>query len=147
MTKRERLLWTLSWLIRLVVGITFIVAAWPKIVHPDAFALSVYYYHMMPASLLHAFALLVPWLEMVTGIALIIGWGRRGAALLVALLLLMFILGLSTALARGLDISCGCFGTDGGHAVGISLLIRDVAMFLALLLFLRIEKPKDRSEA
>ncbi|MBC8366351.1 DoxX family membrane protein [bacterium] len=143
MNGRDRTYWVLALLIRLVIGVTFIVASYHKILHPDAFAQSVYYYHMVPASLLHIFALYLPWLELVAGISLIIGCKAKGAAILTALMTLAFIVGLSTSLARNLDISCGCFGTDEGHSVGMSLLIRDIIMFGALGFFLWIERRKE----
>jgi hypothetical protein len=40
---------------------------------------------------------------------------------------------IATALVRGLDISCGCFNTDGGHGVGLDLLWRDLLLLLACL--------------
>ncbi len=140
MTGRDRFLWVLALLIRLVIGVTFVVASYHKILDPKAFAQSVYYYHMVPAPLLHLFALYLPWLELVAGLALIVGWKRGGAAVLTALMTLAFIVGLSYALARNLDISCGCFGTDSGHSVGLSLLIRDIVMLAALILFLWIDR-------
>jgi hypothetical protein len=66
--------------------------------------------------------------ELVIGTALILGVGRRGGALVSALLLVIFMLAITAALLRGLDISCGCFNTDGGHAVGLSLLLRDLLL-------------------
>jgi len=137
--RREIVLDVLAVLIRMGVGVTFIAAAWHKVLDPASFALATYYYHMVPDGLLHLFALFLPWLEMVTGVAVIVGWGRRGAALLIIAMLLMFIVGLAVALTRGLDISCGCFGTDGGHAVGLSLLVRDALLVLVLGLYLWIE--------
>ncbi len=147
MNGRDRSYWLLALLIRLVIGVTFIVASYHKILHPDAFAQSVYYYHMVPSSLLHIFALYLPWLELVAGVFLIVGWKARGAAVLTALMTLAFIIGLWSALVRDLDISCGCFGTDEGHSVGMSLLIRDIIMFLALGFYLWIERRKELQAA
>lgn len=118
---------------RLVVGGTLLYASLDKIAHPEAFAQAVHNYHMVPLVLLHPFALLLPWVEAVVGLALILGIHHRGAALLALLLALTFTIAVSSALARNLDISCGCFHTDGGHAVGLSLLIRDIALVLACL--------------
>jgi len=118
---------------RLIVGGTLLYASLNKIAHPEAFAQVVHNYRMVPLALLHPFALLLPWVEAVVGLALILGIYRRGAALLALLLALMFTIAVSFALARHLDISCGCFHTDGGDAVGLSLLIRDIALVLVCL--------------
>jgi len=72
-------------------------------------------------------------LELVVGLALVLGIQQRGAALITLLLNVVFMVAISTALYRGLDISCGCFNTDGGHGVGISLLWRDALLLLACL--------------
>ena len=123
----------LALLCRLAVGGIFVYASLDKLAHPDAFAVAVHHYRLVPIPLLHVFAGLLPVVEIVTGIALIAGFRVRGAALLSALMTLVFTVAIATALARGLDISCGCFNTDGGHGVGMSLLIRDVVL-LALCL-------------
>ena len=47
--------------------------------------------------------------------------------------LVVFLAAIASALSRGLDISCGCFNTDGGHAVGVGLLWRDLLLLLACL--------------
>jgi len=48
----------------------------------------------------------------------------------------MFTIAVGSALARNLDISCGCFHTDGGASVGLSLLLRDLALLAACVLLL-----------
>ena len=118
---------------RLVVGAVFIFASLDKLQNPAAFAVVIHHYRMVPFSLLHAFTMFLPVLELIVGIALIVGFRQRGAALITLVLNLMFIAAISTALFRGLDISCGCFNTDGGHAVGLSLIIRDSLLLLACL--------------
>jgi len=123
----------LGFLCRLALGGVFLFASWDKILHPEAFAKAVDHYHLVPYSLLHPFTHGLPILEAVVGLGLVLGIGRRGAALLAVLLDIMFMAAITSALMRGLDISCGCFHTDGGHAVGLSLLARD-AVFLLLAL-------------
>jgi len=118
---------------RLVVGVVFIFASLDKLQNPDAFALVIHHYRLVPYSLLHPFAMLLPMLELIVGLALVLGVRQRGAALLSILMNLMFIAALSSALYRGLDISCGCFHTDGGHGVGLTLLWRDALLLLACL--------------
>lgn len=123
----------LSLLCRLVVGGVFVWASLDKLAHPEAFARAIHNYRLVPYALLHPLALLMPAAELVAGLALVVGWWRRGAALLCALMLAVFLAAISSALVRGLDISCGCFHTDGGHAVGVSLLWRDALLLLACL--------------
>lgn len=125
---------------RFILGWIFIYASLDKLAHPADFAQIIDHYHMLPYSLLHAVALLLPVMEFVVGSALILGVGIRGAALLTALMTLVFMVGLTSAIIRDLDISCGCFNTDGGHEVGLTLLWRD-----ALLLLLCIPPLFSRS--
>lgn len=130
---RDRLLPWLSLLCRVGVGGVFIYASIDKLAHPGAFATAISHYRLVPWSLLHASAMLLPMVEAVVGLALVLGWMRRGAAAICAFLLVVFLAAIGSALARGLDISCGCFHTDGGHAVGVGLLWRDLLLLLACL--------------
>ena len=120
-------------LCRLVVGGVFIWASLDKLAHPGEFAKAIHHYRLVPYALLHPSALLLPAVELLAGVALVVGWQRRGAALLCALMLAIFCAAIGSALSRGLDISCGCFHTDGGHAVGLELLWRDLALLAACL--------------
>lgn len=121
----------LTLLCRLLVGGVFIYASLDKLVHPQAFAQAIYHYRLLPLSLLHQFAIVLPMVELVVGVSLIAGIQQRGAALIAMLLNLIFIAALASALARNLDISCGCFHTDGGHAVGLTLIWRDLILLIA----------------
>ena len=118
---------------RLIVGGVFIYASLDKLQHPAAFAQAIHHYRMVPYALLHPVAYLMPVTEMVAGAALVLGVRCRGAALLAGLMTLVFLAAIAIALLRGLDISCGCFHTEGGHAVGLSLLLRDMVLFLLCL--------------
>ncbi len=94
---------------RLFVGASFVVASFYKIVEPGLFARSIWYYHMVPGDLINAMALLLPWVELIVGLCLILGIYFRGAVLLVNLMVIMFMIALISAAARGIDIDCGCF--------------------------------------
>ncbi len=120
-------------LCRLIVGGVFIYASLDKLANPQAFAEVIHHYRIVPMALLHPSALLLPMVEFVVGAALVLGLGRRGAALILAAMLVVFMGGIGSALLRNLDISCGCFNTDGGHAVGLSLLWRDLGLLLLCL--------------
>ncbi len=124
------------WIVQMIIGGTFVYASLDKIAHPDAFAQIVYYYRMLPESLLHLMALYLPWLELITGLALITGVRKRGAAMLVSIMLAMFVVALLSAISRDLDISCGCFSTGEGHGVGWDLIRRDIVMFFGCILIL-----------
>ena len=130
----------LIWAMALVVAATFVVAAWGKIVNPGDFAQDTYRYRMLPLFLLHPFALFMPWLELIGGLALLLPPLRRGAALLVGLMNVMFITALITALARSLNIECGCFGGEG-HGVDLGLIFRDFLMLIACVLLLIQRRP------
>jgi len=127
--------------LRLVVGGVFIYASLDKLAHPGAFATAISHYRLVPFSLLHASAHLLPVTEMVVGLALVLGIWRRGAALVAAFLTTVFMAAITSALVRGLDISCGCFNTDGGHGVGLDLLWRDGILLLMCLWILLARNP------
>ncbi len=136
MNGRLREILSNKWLIlaiRLILGVTFIWASLDKIANPGGFALSIYNYRMLPHETINFSAIVMPWLELVTGILIIAGIFMRGSAFWIGLMLLVFIIALSSALARGLDIDCGCFSVDGGHGVDTGLLIRDILMFFGAL--------------
>jgi len=60
-------------------------------------------------------------------------------------MLLVFIIALSSAIARGLDINCGCFSVgEEGHAVGVDLLIRDILMLIGIAIVLAFGESKSR---
>ena len=118
---------------RLLVGGVFLYASLDKLAHPAGFAQAIFNSRLLPLPLLNVSALLLPMVEIVLGSALILGVARRGAALLAAVLTTVFIAAIGASLARGLDISCGCFHTDGGHAVGLDLLLRDIGLLAACL--------------
>ncbi len=123
---------------RLVIGIVFITASLDKIFAPDPFAHSIINYDMVPFELVNLMAIVLPWVELLTGTALVLGiWVRTGAALSGALLV-MFIGAVSAAMIQGLNINCGCFSQTGdGTKVGWPKVLENTGMtVLAVWMYL-----------
>ena len=123
------------WLVtvcRLVLGLVFLYAGAPKVWLPQAFLVSVRSYMILPDDLVPAFTVVLPTIELVAGLLLVLDRWVRPAAVVVGGMLCVFVVAIVSAMARGLDIECGCF-SHGETAVGIELLVRD-AIMLAMLI-------------
>lgn len=122
-------------ILRLLVGGAFVFAGVLKIADPAKFALDVGNYRLVPHELTNLVAILVPWIEAAAGAFVLAGIWLRAAALVITSLTVMFFFVIVSALARGLNIECGCFGTVGGQHVGLINLAIDAILFsLAALL-------------
>lgn len=117
--------------VRAVVGGVFIVAGVLKAMQPAAFAGDIENYQLVPHVASVALSLFLPYLEIVCGAALVARRLDRGALVLIATMLVVFIAALAAAWWRGLDIACGCFGTDGVHGQYASALLRDAGLLAA----------------
>jgi len=125
----------LLFLLRLIVGGVFIWAGVLKIADPLGFAQSIKNYQVVPSGLAFIIAVVLPWVEVLSGAFLIIGVFKRSSALLISLLLVGFIGLVALALARGIDTSCGCFGSLSRRA-DFSLILTDaVLLTFALCVF------------
>ena len=118
-------------LLRVGLGVLFVMAAWPKLADPAAFATSVSNYRMLPVPIERLVALALPPLELLVGVALIVGVVDAGASFLVFAMMVVFTVAIGTALGRGLDISCGCFDTEGGAKVGLGKMIENLGLTAA----------------
>jgi putative oxidoreductase len=121
-------------ILRLVLGAVFAFASTDKILNPSLFARSVMDYRLLPLSLVIPLAVLLPWTELIAGVLLIVGWLRRGSAAVILILLAVFMVAIASALARGIDIACGCFSTSPeGERLAWETLGRDALLILAAL--------------
>ena len=117
--------------VRLILGVIFIYASYNKILHPKAFAEVIYNYQILPDGFINVTAIFLPWLEMLMGIFLIMGFWMPGTVIWCNTLLVVYIGALCFNLARGLDVDCGCFSTTKGRSISIETILWDAA-FLAL---------------
>ena len=123
--------------VQIALGAVFVAAAIPKIADPPAFAHMIYNYRLLPGALVNAFALVMPWIELLVGVLLVVGAWRREAALVAALLLVVFLGAIGWNLARGHAIDCGCFDVRSAGKTPEQLLtdmkwvmLRDVGLLL-----------------
>ncbi|HEX5854377.1 MAG TPA: MauE/DoxX family redox-associated membrane protein [Thermoanaerobaculia bacterium] len=137
--------------VQIALGAIFVVAALPKIADPPSFAHMIYNYRLIPGPLVNALALVMPWVEILVGLALILGVWRREAAIVAGLLVVVFLAAIGWNLARGHAVDCGCFDL---HAAGKSreeqladmrwVLLRDVGILLMVFQVLAASR-KERS--
>jgi uncharacterized membrane protein YphA (DoxX/SURF4 family) len=116
------------WILRLGLGGLFIFTGVLKLADPNAFATEIHNYQLFPA-LAPLLAATLPVVEIVVGAAIVAGprpWVRAGA-LASGALMLVFTIAVSSALTRGINISCGCFGAGSGTITLITVL-RDLAL-------------------
>ncbi|MEW6412943.1 MAG: MauE/DoxX family redox-associated membrane protein [Candidatus Zixiibacteriota bacterium] len=123
--------------VRLTLGITFVYASYYKLVDPSEFARSIWYYHLMPGSSINLLAIILPWLELLCGLCLIAGIYYRGAIVIVAGMTVVFIIAMSSALMRGINLDCGCFKAsgDGNSSIWQSILFDMGLLILAAWLW------------
>jgi len=138
MTWRERL--THPWLtirVQIALGAIFVAAAIPKITDPPSFAHMIYNYRILPAGLINITALTMPWVEILAGLALILGVWARPARWLIAAMLVTFILAISLNLVRDNAIDCGCFDVSAANLTHDErirdmwmVILRDIGMLV-----------------
>ncbi|MGA2224780.1 MAG: MauE/DoxX family redox-associated membrane protein [Syntrophobacteraceae bacterium] len=117
---------------RLLLGAIFIAASIDKIAHPAEFAKIVSNYQILPGYLINIAAIVLLWLEAVLGLFIVCGWWLPGATALANLLLVCFLGALAQAVARGIDLQCGCFSVKAaGSTHTIWYFVRD-SLFLLL---------------
>ncbi len=119
-------------LIRWLFGITFMYASYHKIVEPDQFAKIIYGYYLFPEFTINLIAIILPYLELLSGLALILGIYPRSALLILESMLFSFIVALSINFIRGHNFDCGCFSfSEPGYGYSVlTLIVRDVIYFI-----------------
>jgi putative oxidoreductase len=94
---------------RLYLGSLFIYASLYKINYTAEFAETIASYQLVPYWGVNLLAVILPWIELISGILLIIGIRTRTVSAVIGCLLILFTLGILYNLALGSEISCGCF--------------------------------------
>ena len=131
---------------RLILGGVLLAAGLLKYQHLDKSQMAVRAYELLPIPLANFMGIILPFVEIAAGILLVIGAGVRISALVSAVLMFAFIIGISWAWARGLSIDCGCFGGGGqvepGTASYLPELLRDGGLALLAIYLFRYPQSK-----
>jgi len=152
-----------SSVVSIVLGGLFVYGGVQKHLAPYEFAEAVLAYQLLPVGLVGLVAATLSWIEVVSGVSLILGCllrSRRfsnpfpvGAVLRSSALLLilgqslLFVAVLLITLARGLKIDCGC-GLFMDRQVGPGAILEDILLLgVAGWLYWREHKAGDRKEA
>jgi putative oxidoreductase len=129
-------------LFRIVLGGLFVYAGVAKALDPLDFAQNIRNYRLVGQELSFIAAVVLPWLEILAGLALAAGVWPRASALLISGLLVFFIALTMVTIIRGLDVDCGCFGAVSRKA-GLGVVLEDAAMlYVALAVLFAPGKPR-----
>jgi uncharacterized membrane protein YphA (DoxX/SURF4 family) len=128
--------------IAIIIGGIFIYAGAVKVVDPIEFARDIDNYKMLPWQMGVGLALYLPWLEIFCGLALIARVLYRGGVFILTALMVPFIVVTIIAKARGLDISCGCFGHASKYLSFAWHLVLDFLLLGGLVLLLKNSSPR-----
>lgn len=121
---------------RLLLGVVWLVAGGMKVTDLAGSVRAVRAYQLLPETAAQLVGAGLPVGEIALGVLLLAGLGVRAAAVISAVLLAAFVVGIAAAWTRGLRIDCGCFGGGGELAAGQNPaygreLARDAALLLA----------------
>jgi uncharacterized membrane protein YphA (DoxX/SURF4 family) len=119
-------------IIRIVVGFVFVIFGASKIAEPALFAKDISNYDMLWHNFINLSAIILPWIEIISGLFLMFGIRLKANILLIAAMLLVFNAAVAVAWARGLDINCGCYSNVAEQKVGMEKLAENFAMIFAL---------------
>ena len=122
----------LSLILRLYIGGIFIYAGMSKVHYPGEFAENLAAYQMLPYWAVNFVAVILPWVEIVCGLFLIIGFKSKVSASIIGLLLIVFIFGIFINLIKETPISCGCFDSIGSQ-IRWKDVFRDLGWFILTL--------------
>ena len=116
--------------IRIIVSGVFLLSSLPKLNHPVLFLGDVYQYMLIGPDAATFVAILLPQVEYVLALALLAGVWLRGAFLLGITLFGTFSVAQASALLRGLEISCGCFGSIRTDLISYTSLFRTLLLMI-----------------
>jgi hypothetical protein len=133
-------------LIRTIVSGLFIVAGLLKLRDAELTLISVYQYQLMSWESAGLLAATLPWIEIAGGVGIWLPKLRLGGATLCLGLTVLFIAALGSAVARGLDVSCGCFGTSDLHVTALKRLGEDMVLLVLCVGLWRSEIHRIRAQ-
>jgi uncharacterized membrane protein YphA (DoxX/SURF4 family) len=129
-------------ILRIAIGILFIVSGFEKIISPyQNFLYVIQAYELIPSPMDHWVAIVFPWIEFFVGVFVLLGLWLKVALRGAVVLFLTFILVVTQALIRHLPIDeCGCFGQLISFPLHVVLIMDSVMLMSTLWLIVQINK-------
>ena len=133
--------------VEIIVGVAFLWAGIVKLTDPSAFLSAILTYEVFSYKVSVIASLGVPYLELCVGACLVFRVMKGGARLLAVGLLVVFVILLSQAAMRGLDVDCGCFGSSAksSEAGFFWPIARDILMLVGIGLGMIAEENANGS--
>ncbi len=132
-------------IVDVILAAIFIYAGVLKMLDPAQFAHDINNYRILPWTLSVALAFYLPWLEILCGLGLIFRFLYRGALSILTVLIVVFTLATIAAKARGLDITCGCFGHASQHWSLPAHLATNLGILAALLVLFFLSTARRKA--
>lgn len=125
-------------IIRWGLGLLFVYAAAGKFTDPQEFSEVIGAFGLLPETLLHPAAVVLPFLEVVAGVGLLLD--IRGSLAVYAGLLSVFGMVVGYGIRLGLDIDCGCFGPNDpfSEVLGLRGTLYRILLLLGFCAYLHI---------
>jgi putative oxidoreductase len=142
---RARLIRWVGWGARITLAVLFLWAGIRKVMEPELFLQDIESYELLPYRWAWLTSIWLPFLEITAAAALLTTrrWAQAGA-FLIGGMLLVFLAAIISAWARGLSLSCGCFGSSDEPANYPWLVVRDLLMVgLVGVIFLTTKHTKN----
>jgi putative oxidoreductase len=134
-------------LLDLIIAAIFIYAGVLKALDPVQLAHDIDHYKILPWTIGVGLAFYLPWLEILCSLALIFRLFYRGALSILTALVVVFLVATIAAKARGLDITCGCFGHASQNWSFPTHLALDLGILVALAVLYYCSVARARSPA
>jgi len=118
-------------IVRIALGLLFVAAGALKIGHASDLAATITAFRFgLPGPLVAIAAVALPPVELLLGVYLIGGWLLPVTSAVAATLLAVFIAAVASVVARGLSVSCGCFGAADSAPATWWTVVRDVVFLI-----------------
>jgi putative oxidoreductase len=119
-----------SFIVRFVLAAGLIYSGVTKVLAPFEFLNAILRYELLGSVGSTLVAAVLPWLEIVSGVALLHRPAVRAAGWIAIAMGVAFVLAQLSALVRGLEIACGCVGGSASEPIGAFSLLRAFAVAL-----------------
>ncbi|MFH1825415.1 MAG: MauE/DoxX family redox-associated membrane protein [Candidatus Firestonebacteria bacterium] len=126
-------------ILRIIVGILFILSSLPNLFRPDHFLKIIQEYNIISDAIAPLMAVYLPWLEVGCGIMFVFNFYTKSNAVILLLVLFPFTIAVTINICRGLIHDCGCFELFGiKEQIGFIVILRNlILMSFTILIYIK----------